>query len=92
VVIGIVVFAQTFAHLVGYNPEYTDAPMLVTRGKFLFLKPGYSCYNPFLIFLNISRACSHKENMIYPGHENNTGTTGKDSAAFPGTAGKRKSR
>jgi type IV secretion system protein VirD4 len=54
VVIGIVVFAQTFARLVGYNPEYTDAPVLVTRGKFLFFKPGYPFYNPFLIFLNIS--------------------------------------
>jgi type IV secretion system protein VirD4 len=54
VVIGIVVFAQTFAHLAGYNPEYTDSPVLVTKGKFLFLKPGYPFYNPFLIFLNIS--------------------------------------
>jgi hypothetical protein len=54
VVIGIVIFAQTFAHLVGYNPEYTDTPILVTKGKFLFLKPGYPFYNPFLIFLNIS--------------------------------------
>jgi type IV secretion system protein VirD4 len=54
VVIGMVVFAQTFARLVGYNPEYTDAPVLVTKDKFLFLKPGYPFYNPFLIFLNIS--------------------------------------
>jgi type IV secretion system protein VirD4 len=51
--VGIVVFAQTFARLVGYNPEYTDAPVLVTKGKLLFLKPGYPFYSPFLIFLNI---------------------------------------
>jgi hypothetical protein len=54
VVIGIAVFAQTFARLVGYNPVYTDTPVLVTKSKFLFLKPGYPFYNPFLIFLNIS--------------------------------------
>jgi hypothetical protein len=30
---------------------------------------------------NGSRACSRKENLIYPEHENNTGTTGKDASA-----------
>jgi hypothetical protein len=54
VVTGTVVFAQTFARLAGYNPEYTDSPVLITKDKFLFLKPGYPFYNPFLIFLNIS--------------------------------------
>jgi hypothetical protein len=54
VVAGIIVFARTFAHLVGYNPAYTDSPVLVTKGEFLFLKPGYPFYNPFLIFLNIA--------------------------------------
>jgi hypothetical protein len=43
-------------------------------------------------FLTVSRACSHNENMIYSGHETIMGTTGKDSPAFPYTAGKRKSR
>jgi hypothetical protein len=51
VVSGIVVFAQTFAHLAGYNPEYTDAPALATRGKFFFLKPGYPFYNPFFLLI-----------------------------------------
>jgi type IV secretion system protein VirD4 len=52
VVLGFIVFSQAFASLVGYNPDYTDAPVFVTREKHLFIPKGYPFYNPFLIFLN----------------------------------------
>jgi type IV secretion system protein VirD4 len=54
VVIGIILFAQTFAQLVGYNPVYTDAPLFITKEKFLFIDPGYPFYNPGIIALNIA--------------------------------------
>jgi type IV secretion system protein VirD4 len=54
VVIGFILFAQTFAKLVGYNPAYTDAPVFVTREKFLFIKAGYPFYNPFLMVVIIA--------------------------------------
>jgi type IV secretion system protein VirD4 len=53
VLIGFLLFAQTFAKLTGYNPQYTDAPFLVTRSKILFIPQGYPFYNPGLILLNI---------------------------------------
>jgi type IV secretion system protein VirD4 len=53
VLTGFFLFAQTFAKLAGYNPEYTDAPFYITRSKFLFIPKGYPFYNPGLIFLNI---------------------------------------
>lgn len=54
VIIGIVLFAQTFAKLVGYNPAYTDAPVFITKEKFLFIKAGYPFYNPGIIALTIA--------------------------------------
>jgi type IV secretion system protein VirD4 len=54
VVIGFILFAQTFARLVGYNPAYTDMPVFVTRKPFLFLKPGYPFYNPGIIAVTIA--------------------------------------
>jgi type IV secretion system protein VirD4 len=54
VITGLILFAQTFAKLVGYNPAYTDNPVLVTREKWLFLKAGYPFYNPFIIFVTIT--------------------------------------
>jgi len=54
VVTGFILFAQTFAKLVGYNPVYTDAPVWVTRDKFLFIKAGYPFYNPGIIAITIT--------------------------------------
>jgi type IV secretion system protein VirD4 len=51
---GFVLFAQTFAKLVGYDPAYTDAPVWVTKEPFLFIKAGYPFYNPGSIALNIA--------------------------------------
>jgi type IV secretion system protein VirD4 len=53
VLIGFFLFAQTFAKLTGYNPNYTDAPFYITRSKILFIPKGYPFYNPSLILLNI---------------------------------------
>lgn len=49
---GFVLFAQTFARLVGYDPDYTDPPFLVTKFKILFVPKGYPFFNPFIILLN----------------------------------------
>jgi type IV secretion system protein VirD4 len=54
VIIGLVLFAQTFARLVGYNPAYTDTPVFVTKKAFLFIKAGYPFYNPGSIALTIA--------------------------------------
>jgi type IV secretion system protein VirD4 len=51
IVLGFILFSQVFASLVGFNPEYTDAPVLVTKEKHLFIPKGYPFYNPGLIFL-----------------------------------------
>jgi hypothetical protein len=53
VVTGFILFAQTFAKLVRYNPVYTDTPVWVTKESFLFIKTGYPFYNPGSIALNI---------------------------------------
>lgn len=52
-VAGIIISTQVFARNVGYNPAYTDAPVFITKHKFLFIDEGYPFYNPGLVFLNI---------------------------------------
>jgi type IV secretion system protein VirD4 len=54
VVIGIIVFSQTYAKLVGYNPGYTGQPVYVTKDKFLFIPKGYPFYNPGIIFIIVT--------------------------------------
>ena len=51
--IGIIIFTQTFARLVGYDSMYTDMPFYVTQKKFWFIDEGYPFFNPGLVFLNI---------------------------------------
>jgi hypothetical protein len=45
VVTGFILFAQTFARLVGYNPVYTDTLVWITKEPFFFIKAGYPFYN-----------------------------------------------
>jgi type IV secretion system protein VirD4 len=52
VLTGLVLFAQSFAGYVGYDPEYTSAPVFVTRSAFLFIPRGYPFFNPLLIALH----------------------------------------
>jgi type IV secretion system protein VirD4 len=52
VLAGLVIFAQTFAKLVGYDRTYTSAPFYVTRTPVLFLPKGYPFFNPLLIGLH----------------------------------------
>jgi type IV secretion system protein VirD4 len=49
---GFVMFAQTFAKLVGYDWAYTSEPFYVVRRSFLFIPKGYPFFNPFLIVLH----------------------------------------
>jgi type IV secretion system protein VirD4 len=51
---GFILFAQTFARLVSYNPHYTGNPFLITRRAFLFIKKGYPFFNPFYMLLVIA--------------------------------------
>ena len=52
-VLGIIISTQTFARLVGYDPQYTDQPVFITKKEFLFIDEGYPFYNPGLVLLNI---------------------------------------
>ena len=52
-VVGIIISTQTFARLVGYDPQYTDQPFFITKKEFLFIDKGYPFYNPGLVLLNI---------------------------------------
>jgi type IV secretion system protein VirD4 len=52
VITGLVIFAQTFARLAGYDWNYTSAPFYVTRRPFLFIPGGYPFFNPLLIILH----------------------------------------
>jgi type IV secretion system protein VirD4 len=54
VIIGIILFTQTFARLAGYNPAYTGRPVYVTKDKFLFLPRGYPFFNPGIVFVIIT--------------------------------------
>ena len=54
IIIGIILFAQTFARLTGYDPDYTDKPVLVTQKAFLGIPAGYPFYNPGVIAVTIA--------------------------------------
>jgi type IV secretion system protein VirD4 len=54
VLIGLMLFTQTYAKLTGYNPVYTGQPVYVTKDKFLFLPRGYPFFNPGVVFVIIT--------------------------------------
>jgi type IV secretion system protein VirD4 len=54
VVVGVILFTQTYAKLAGYNPAYTGQPVYITKDKFLSIPKGYPFYNPGIIFIIVT--------------------------------------